>query len=95
MAMSREQRRAILIRPLAIWAALLLLGGVSLIYALVPDLPLKPVMALTIVAVQAALVLAGLMNIGKASPLVRTTAIVGTVWLGFLFLLTFADLLTR
>lgn len=90
-----SERRAILLAPLMIWAALLLLGAASLAYALVPGLPLKPVAALAIVVVQAALVLAGFMRLGRAGALVRMTALAGIVWLGFLYLLTFADLWTR
>jgi caa(3)-type oxidase subunit IV len=87
--------RDILLGPLTIWAGLFLLGAASLAYALVPGLPLKPVAALTIVVIQASLVLAGFMRLGRASALVRMTALIGIVWLSFLFLLTFADLWTR
>jgi caa(3)-type oxidase subunit IV len=89
------ERRDILLKPLLIWAALLLLGTASLGCAVLPGLPQKVVIALGIVVVQAAIVLGGFMNLGKASALVRTTALAGVVWLSFLFLMTFADLWTR
>ena len=52
-------------------------------------------MALAIAASQAALVLALFMNLGRSSTLVRVAALFAVVWLGFLFLMTFADLWTR
>ena len=88
-------RRRILLAPCAIWAALVLLGGVSLGYALVPGLPFKLMASLAIVIAQAGLVLIGFMRLGKSSGLVRMTALAGVVWLSFLFLMTFADLWTR
>ena len=88
-------RRRILLAPCGIWVALVLLGGISLAYALVPGLPLKLVASLAIVIAQAGLVLIGFMRLGKSSALVRTTALAGVVWLSFLFLMTFADLWTR
>jgi len=88
-------RRRMLFAPCGIWAALVLLGGMSLVYALVPGLPYKLVASLAIVIAQAGLVLIGFMRLGKSSTLVRTTALAGIVWLGFLFLMTFADLWTR
>ena len=93
--MSAGPHREVFLKPLFVWGGLLLLGICSLAYALVPDLPLRAVAALSIVIVQAALVLGGFMNLGKASALVRTTALVGIIWLSFLFLMSFADLLTR
>ena len=89
------ERRDILLKPLLIWAALLLLGTASLGCAVLPGLPQKVLIALGIVVVQAAIVLCGFMNLGKASALVRMTALAGVVWLSFLFLMTFADLWTR
>jgi cytochrome c oxidase subunit IV len=90
-----EHRRDVLFSPLKIWAGLLLLGAISLAYALLGGLPYKPVFGLAIVAAQASLVLAGFMRLGKASGPVRMTALAGIVWLSFLFLMTFADLWTR
>lgn len=92
---SAQERRDILLKPLGVWAALFLLGTASLAYALIPGLPLKPLAALGIVLVQASLVLGGLMRLGQASALVRMPALIGVVWLSFLFLLSFADLWTR
>ncbi len=88
-------RRRILLVPCGIWAALFLLGGVSLGYALVPGLPFKLVASLAIMIAQAGLVLIGFMRLGSSGALVRMTALAGVVWLSFLFLMTFADLWTR
>jgi caa(3)-type oxidase subunit IV len=87
--------RAIILRPLLVWMGLFGLGVVSLGYALWPGAPLKPMLSLAIVVVQASLVLGAYMNLGKASVLVRMTALIGVVWLSFLFLMAFADLATR
>ena len=88
-------RREILLGPLLIWALLVTLGAASLAYALLAGTPAKPIVALVIVGAQASLVIGGLMRLGRASALVRMTALVALVWLGFLFLLAFADLWTR
>lgn len=88
-------RRRILLWPLCIWIALVLLGALSLGFSLCPGLPAKPMIQLSVVAVQAALILGLFMNLGKASALVRMTALIGAIWLSFLFLLAFADLATR
>lgn len=88
-------RRAIILRPLLVWLALFGLGAVSLGYALIPGAPLKPLASLTIVVAQASLVLSAFMKLGKASGLVRMTALIGVIWLSFLFLMAFADLATR
>ena len=90
-----RDRRGILLKPLIVWAMLLLLGAISLMYALLPGMPLKPAFALGTVFVQAALVVGALMNVDRASTQVRMAAAAGIVWLSFLFLMTFADLLTR
>ncbi|MBA2934413.1 hypothetical protein HZF05_09910 [Sphingomonas sp. CGMCC 1.13654] len=94
MAGTSEQR-TIVLGAIGIWAALFLLGASSLAYALIPGLPLKLPAALVVVVLQAALVLGGFMRLGKASALVRTTALIGIVWLSFLFMMSFADLWTR
>lgn len=95
MAASPKPDRAIWLKPLLVWIALLLLGAVSLGYALIPGIPLKPLIALGIVAAQASLVLGAFMNLGRSSGLVKMTALVMVVWLGYLFLMSFADLWTR
>lgn len=87
--------RTIVLKPLLVWAALFALGAISLGYALIPGAPLKPLLSLAIVLVQASLVLGAFMKLGKASALVRMTALIGVVWLSFLFLMAFADLATR
>lgn len=97
MADEREapDRRAILLLPLAVWAAMLALGAGSLAYALLPGMPAKPEIALLLFAAQAALVAGIFMNLRRGNGLVTMTALIGVVWLGFLFLFSFADLLTR
>ena len=88
-------RRAMLVGPLCVWAAMLALGAVSLGYALLPGMPAKLAVSLLAMAAQAGLVLGLFMNLGKAGALVRMTALVAIVWLSFLFILAFADLWTR
>lgn len=89
------ERRAIVLRPLIVWTAMLLLGATSLGYALLPGAPLKLPVAMLIAGAQATLVLGAFMNLGRSSPLARMAAAGGMVWLGFLFLLAFADIATR
>ncbi len=89
------ERRAIVLKPLLVWAALVGLGAISLGCALVPAVPFKPLLSLAVVVIQASLVLSAFMQLGKASALVRMTALIGVVWLSFLFLMAFADLATR
>jgi caa(3)-type oxidase subunit IV len=71
------------------------LALISLGYALLPGMPGKLGVSLAIVAVQASMILGAFMKLGGSSALVRVTALVGAVWLSFLFLMSFADLLTR
>lgn len=88
-------RRAIVVRPLLVWAAMLALAAVSLGYALLPGAPAKLAVSLAVVAAQASLVLGLFMNLRRAGPLVRMTALIGVVWLSFLFILSAADFWTR
>jgi cytochrome c oxidase subunit IV len=89
------ERRHILVGAFRTWAMLLMLGMANLVYAVWQGTPLKPVVALVIVGLQASLVLGSFMQIGRASRSVRVTALAGIVWLSFLFLMSFADLWTR
>lgn len=95
MAEKHRTARVVLRGPLLTWGALLLLGAVSLTYAMLPGLPFKPAASLAIFVVQASLVAGAFMQIGRASALVKMTAAAGLLWLSFLFLLAFADLWTR
>jgi caa(3)-type oxidase subunit IV len=95
MAERLRDRWRIVLRPLLVWAVLFGLGAISLGYALIPEAPYKPLVALAVVVVQGSLVLGAFMQLGKASALVRMTALVSVVWLSFLFLMSFADLATR
>lgn len=95
MTPNREERRAIWLRPLAVWAALMLAGLASLLYAIAPGLPDKPLVGLAVTALQASLVLGLLMQLHRAGALIRMTALIAVVWLGFLFLMSWADILTR
>jgi cytochrome c oxidase subunit IV len=95
MSEPAPDRQYILIGPLRIWASLMLLAGLSALYAYLPGLPLKPIAALLIVMVQAVLVVGLFMQLPRANALVRVTALVSVVWLSFLFLMSFADILTR
>lgn len=93
--MTSEQRRRVLLAPIGIWLALLLLLVVTGLYAVWPHAPAKTAMSLGIGIAKALLVAIFFMQLKSAAGLVRLAAIVGIVWLSFLFIFTFADLLTR
>jgi cytochrome c oxidase subunit 4 len=82
-------------RLVAVFVALLALLLVSVGAAFVPIGPWSPVVALAMAAAKSALVIAYFMQLGRQPPLLRVFALGGFLWLGILFLLTFADVLTR
>lgn len=93
--MTREERRHVILAPLATWAGLMGLLTVTAIYAWLPDAPIKPVVGLTIGVVKALLIALFFMQLRRSAGLVKVVSIVGIVWASFMFILTFADLLTR
>lgn len=87
--------RSVLLGPLATWAGLCLVLGLTYAYASWPGLPLKLPVSLAFAAIKGALIVVFFMELGKANSLCRLAAAAGLLWLSFLFLLSFADLLTR
>ncbi len=93
--MTREERNHVLIAPLKIWSGLMALLGLTIGYAFIPGLPLKTETGLAIALAKALLIAILFMQLKRATGIVRLAAIAGVVWASFLFMLTFADLLTR
>jgi cytochrome c oxidase subunit 4 len=93
--MTREDRHHVLVKPLRIWAALMALLTLTIVYAFVPGLPLKTETGLAIALAKALLIALLFMQLKGASGIVRIAAVAGLVWASFLYVLTFADLLTR
>lgn len=93
--MTRRQWREVVLVPLAAWAALAAAIAVTCLYANLPNGPLKPAVALAIAAGQALVSGVLFMRLGRASALVRLAAAAGFLWLSLLFILAFADYLTR
>jgi len=93
--MTREERHHVLVKPLRIFAALMALLTLTILYAFVPGLPFKTEAGLGIALAKALLIALLFMQLKGASGIVRIAAVAGLVWAGFLYVLTFADLLTR
>ena len=80
---------------LLVWHALIALLALTLGSAYVPMGTGNILMNMTISVVKTLLVAIFFMNLRTADPTTRLVAGVGALWLGFLFVLTFADILTR
>ena len=93
--MTREQRNHVLIAPLKIFAGLMALLTLTIVYAFLPGMPLKTEAGLAIALAKALLIAILFMQLKGATGIVRLAAISGAIWASFLFVLTFADLLTR
>jgi cytochrome c oxidase subunit IV len=93
--MTREQRREVLIRPLRIWALLMVLLGATFAYAYLPAAPVKTFVSLSIGVVKALFVVLLFMQLKKAAGLVRMAAVIGLTWASFLYLFALADYFTR
>lgn len=93
--MTRDQARQVIGRPLAIWAGLLLLAAGNLGYAHLPGAPIKPLVALALAAMMAALIVWLFMQLRAAAALARMAAAAGLVWASLLYLFAFADYFTR
>jgi len=93
--MTPEQRAQVLWQPLRIWAALLLLLGATIGYAYLPGAPWKLAASLTIAAAKAGLIALLFMQLRKAAWIVRLAALSGLVYVSFLYVIAFADYLTR
>jgi cytochrome c oxidase subunit 4 len=93
--MTPEQRDTVVMAPLRIWAGLIGLLILTIGYAYAPHLPLKTEAGLAIAVAKALLIAILFMQLRSAAGIVRFAAVAGVVWASFLFLFTFADLLTR
>jgi cytochrome c oxidase subunit IV len=93
--MTRAQAREVLWAPLAVWAALMALLALTILYAYWPAVPLKTEVALAVGAAKAFLIAVFFMQLRQAAALVRLAAAAGLVWLTFLYLFASADYLTR
>jgi cytochrome c oxidase subunit 4 len=82
-------------RNLLIWAALLVLLGVTCSAAYIPLGTLNVVVGLAIAAIKASLVALLFMNLRRSDALIRLAAAAGFFWLFVLFSLTLSDFLTR
>ena len=78
-----------------IWAALLLLLLLSLVLAYVPMGLFTPTAGIVIAFVKAGLVILLFMELADFEALIRLAAMAGVVFLGALFALTLADVLSR
>jgi cytochrome c oxidase subunit 4 len=77
------------------WLALMVLLAVNIGIAYVPAGDLTFSLNLAVAAAMVALIGWFFMDLSKASALNRMIAISGFLWVGILFLITFADYLTR
>lgn len=93
--MTRDTRLFVILAPLAIWAALMVLLTLTVLYAYTPGTPIKPEIGLTIGIAKALLIALFFMQLRKSAGLVRLASMAGLIWASLLFILTFADLLTR
>jgi cytochrome c oxidase subunit 4 len=82
-------------RNLLIWAALLVLLGLTFWLSYVPLGNFNVVAALGIAAAKASLVGLLFMNLSQSRALIRLAAAAGFFWLVIMFGLTLADFLTR
>jgi cytochrome c oxidase subunit 4 len=87
--------REILRGPLLAWAALCLLLAITVAAAYVPLGAGNLLVSLTIAAAKAAVIAIAFMELARANSLQRLAAFAGLFWLLFLFVLMFADYLTR
>ena len=95
MNMNEDARRFVVLAPIAIWAGLMALLALTVLYAYLPAVPVKPAVSLSIGVAKALLIALFFMQLRKSPAIVRLASIAGLVWASFLFILTFADLLTR
>jgi cytochrome c oxidase subunit IV len=95
MSASEESALRLWIRPALVWAALLVLLGITVGGAYVPLGPFNTVLALAIAAAKAALVFIFFMHLTRSSALLRLAAVAGLFWLIFLFSLSLSDYFTR
>ena len=90
-----RQQSSVLLVPLVTWVGLLVALAATVLYAYLPAAPIKPWVGLSIAALKATLIGLFFMRLTRAAGLVKVTAVVGLLWLSLLFILGFADFLTR
>jgi cytochrome c oxidase subunit 4 len=78
-----------------VWVALMALLALTTASAFLPLGALNAVVNFAIAAVKAALVLVFFMHVARGDAAVRVAAAAGLLWLGFLFGLSFLDILAR
>lgn len=93
--MDRDTRRRVVFVPLALWVGLIVLLAITAVYANVGAAPGKGIVNIAIAIGMWLVIAVMLMQLRRSAALIRLTAIAGLVWGSFLFILTFADLLTR
>lgn len=87
--------RAIALPPLLAWVGLCVILALTLGYAFIPGAPMKLLIGLIFASGKTTLIVLVFMQLGRASPLVKVTAMAGLVWLSLLYILSFSDMLTR
>jgi cytochrome c oxidase subunit 4 len=80
---------------LMVWLALMALLALTAGSSFVPLGTFNVVVNFTIAAIKAALVLVFFMHVARGEAAVRIAAAAGLLWLGFLFALSFVDILAR
>ncbi|MGH6985672.1 MAG: hypothetical protein ACRED9_02375 [Caulobacteraceae bacterium] len=90
-----KRSREVWLWPLAAWLYLACALIANAGYAHIPGAPAKGLVTLLIAASQGLVVAIFLMDLRRSRPLVRLTAAAAFLWLLFMFVLSFADYLTR
>lgn len=80
---------------LLVWVALMALLALTAASSFLPLGALNVVVNFAIAAVKAALVLVFFMHVARGDAAVRIAAGAGLLWLGFLFALSFVDIVAR
>ena len=82
-------------RTLPVWIALVMLAVTTLGLAYVPLGRWNTPLGFGIAALKAVLIAVFFMNLRRPDPLLRVAGAASMLWIMFLFVLTFADVLTR
>lgn len=90
-----QTAREIWRRTVPVWVALTLLLGLTCGLAYVPLGSGNFIVALFIAVIKALLVVVFFMHLIRPDPLLRLAGSAALLWLLFMFMLTFADILTR
>ena len=87
--------RALTAGPATVWLILLVLLAASCWSAFLPLGAYNTALNMVLAAIMLLVLATFLMNLGQASALLRLIASAGVLWVIFLFVLTFADYLSR